>query len=173
MQGSPRQTSVFWLEALLFDQTFRSAAVTQQSISSIHTIVSTRKQHHSIRTQYDTCKVQAGPHVQRLYISVPFHMSVPPSTVQVPPDVKTGEDAVRIFSSSAARDGLLIYLNLTHMSPHPSYPSGTTPVAPPSLSKRPISTKPYNPYDLRVVLKSRADPEHHFIMSQTGTTQMR
>ncbi|MEW5314683.1 MAG: hypothetical protein WDW38_006158 [Sanguina aurantia] len=93
----------------------------------------------------------------------------------VPADVKTGEDAVRLFSSSAAREGLLIYLNLAHMSPHPSaYPTGNTPpTAPPCLSKRPPSTQPYNPYDLRVVPKSRADPEHHFIMSQTGTTQMR
>ncbi|MEW5297331.1 MAG: hypothetical protein WDW36_000547 [Sanguina aurantia] len=98
-----------------------------------------------------------------------------PYNFDVPADVKTGEDAVRLFSSSAAREGLLIYLNLAHMSPHPSaYPTGNTPpTAPPCLSKRPPSTQPYNPYDLRVVPKSRADPEHHFIMSQTGTTQMR
>ncbi len=63
---------------------------------------------------------------------------------QVPPSVRTGEDAVRLFCSSSAKSGLIVYCNLN-------------PDGPPHE---------YNPYDLMVVDRARADPRHHYVLTQ-------
>ncbi|KXZ44406.1 hypothetical protein GPECTOR_68g377 [Gonium pectorale] len=72
----------------------------------------------------------------------------------VPAGVRTGEDAVRLFSSSAAKAGLIIYCNL---NPDSSPGAGG---------------KEYNPYDLLVVDRSQVDPRHHYVLTQSGVTQM-
>ncbi|GAX79832.1 hypothetical protein CEUSTIGMA_g7272.t1 [Chlamydomonas eustigma] len=70
-------------------------------------------------------------------------------TFDVPEDIKTGEQAVRLFSSSAAKAGLVVFCNIN----------------PEALD--------YNPYDLVVVEPTQADPSSHFLISQQGVTHMR
>ena len=82
------------------------------------------------------------------------HMSMQGAyAFDVPKEVRTGIDAVKLFSSSAAKPGLLVYCNLAD-------PSGR-------------DTFGYNPYDLVVVLPEEADPSLHFVISQSGVTQIK
>lgn len=73
-----------------------------------------------------------------------FMLQPAPLPPQVPPSVRTGEDAVRLFCSSSAKSGLIVYCNLN-------------PDGPPHE---------YNPYDLMVVDRARADPRHHYVLTQ-------
>ena len=108
---------------------------------------------------------------------------------QVPPDVRTGEDAVRLFSSSAAKAGLIIYCNINPASAGAhgggggggtgSERSGSSLLQAFAASAGSIGSLggppgggEYNPYDLLVVDRSRVDPRHHYLLTQSGVTQM-
>eukprot|EP00955_Chlamydomonas_euryale_P029096 306662-Chlamydomonas_euryale.AAC.6 len=66
-------------------------------------------------------------------------------TFDVPAGVSTGDDAVRLFASSGAKAGLIVFCNLN--------PATNTPSS-------------YNPYDLMVVQQAHVNPSFFYIMSQ-------
>ncbi|KAJ9507154.1 hypothetical protein QJQ45_004843 [Haematococcus lacustris] len=67
---------------------------------------------------------------------------------QLMPNVRTGLDAVKLFASSAAKPGLLVFCNLNP------------------------ACEVYNPYDLVVVKKADVDPHYFYTITQTGVTHM-
>ena len=69
-------------------------------------------------------------------------------TFDTPEHIKTGEDAVKLFSCSAAKQGLIIYCNLN-----------------PEQEK-------YDPYDLVVAGKANLDTANYYVFTQSGITHM-
>ncbi|GFR50873.1 hypothetical protein Agub_g13161, partial [Astrephomene gubernaculifera] len=110
---------------------------------------STRLPYQHLNGSAPGASVEAPP--QGPFMMPPVDVSMSDAyNYNVPADVRTGEDAVRLFSSSAAKGGLIIYCNL-----NPQAGGGE-----------------YNPYDLVVVDRARVDPRHHYVLTQSGVTQM-
>ncbi|KAG1670008.1 hypothetical protein FOA52_011164 [Chlamydomonas sp. UWO 241] len=93
-----------------------------------------------------------GPTFAELLLRVlPHATRADEYTFDVPADVVTGEDAVKLFASSRAKPGLIVLANLN--------PETNT-------------SDEYNPYDLLVVAEAQINPAFYFILSQTGVTMM-
>lgn len=86
---------------------------------------------------------------------------------------------MRHLNSSAAKPGLIIYCNLSPQrtsitatstcASEPSGSSGSHALGAEGSGTASAACCEYNPYSLVVVDRTRADPRHHYIMTQSGT----
>eukprot|EP00798_Chlamydomonas_sp_ICE-L_P030125 gene30125-35105_t len=114
-----------------------------------------------------------------------------------PPDIKTGEQAVQLFSSSGAKEGLILCCNLNpdaeeynpynlvviverkqeynlynlvaNVERNLDYPPFNCVLSQKLLT---VNLREYNPYNLVIVERNQVYPHFHFVMSQTGVTHM-
>lgn len=105
--------------------------------------------------------------------------------LQLPPDVVTGQDAIRYFGSGAGKPSDIIYCNLA-VPCSPCFGSSTQQGSASNEGSNSAGSRTggvdssscgndavYNPYELRAVRQQDADKQQHFIVSYNGVIHMR